>query len=200
MSGLEVVYGHFWLVLCGICFLVLHEHLLLPRGKKWEKVAPSITGFFAQIFFVSMDHTMDHTYGVTMDDLDCMPPLEAKVGIKTFAGPAGVVFDTIRPPLGAAGMLPALPPDHFQTELQMNGDDNHGSCLKNLNKEQVVECSPDPISMVQMVVQMEATIGNKTLEDQPLDPRYLRPSDDIDRNKIQEKVKSLRSQDYTCSN
>ena len=46
-----------------------------------------------------------------------------------------------------------------QTELQMNGDDNHGSCLKNLNQEQVVECSPDPISMVQMVVQMEATIG-----------------------------------------
>ena len=60
-----------------------------------------------------MDPPFDATYGGFLDDDFVMQPLEAKAGITTFAGPAGVVYETIPPPPGAAFPMPAVEPPFY---------------------------------------------------------------------------------------
>ena len=108
-----MVYGHFWLVSCGICFLVLHGTSFCRVGKSgtqhhWSFFLPSI---FLPAW--TMDPPFDATYGGFLDDDFVMQPLEAKAGITTFAGPAGVVYETIPPPPGAAFPMPAVEPPFY---------------------------------------------------------------------------------------
>ena len=95
MSGLWSRCG-LWPFLVSFLWNLLSSfarHLLLPRGKKWHP-APLVF-FLAQHFSSSMDPTASDPYGGFLDDDLGLEPLEGKVGITTFAGPAGVVYETV---------------------------------------------------------------------------------------------------------
>ena len=54
-----------------------------------------------------MDPTASDPYGEWLDGDFDMQPLEAKLGITTFAGSSGVVYETHPPPPGAGFQIPA---------------------------------------------------------------------------------------------